>query len=290
MANVAVVGTAAADVVLRVPAVPQRGEHVSGSSLGWRLGGGSANVAVALAADGHHVELIGPFSTDDMGQALLSELGSRGVGTSRSFRVAAPSPRALILLDAGGERTIVGVDEAFSKDVYPLTELPALQSLGGLDAVYVETYHRFPPAIVRAGPDTVLVTSPPSGNERPWPADILVGSEHDYPVTWQAAPYEHARNVAGPRLQWVIVTRGARGADAYGPSGRVHVDAVPMDQVDATGAGDAFAAGLLSAVLAGEPIEEALDHGARRAASAVASLESIAPAMTEALGITWPGR
>lgn len=285
MAEVAVLGTAAADVVLRVPEVPLRGEHVSASSLGWRLGGGAANVAVALAADGHYVELVGPFSTDATGEVLLAELRRRGVGTSRSFRVTAPTPRALILLDSGGERTIVGVDEAFSRDVYPLTELP---ELGRLDAIYVETYHRFPPAIVRAGPKTLLMTAPPSGNERPWPADILVGSEHDFPADWRAAPYEHARQVAGKRLQWAILTLGERGADAHGPGGRVHVDAVPIEQVNATGAGDAFAAGLLSALLAGQPIEEAMRQAARRSAAAVASLESIAPAMAEALGTTWP--
>jgi ribokinase len=285
MADIAVFGTAAADVVLRVPAIPPVGGHVSAASLGWRLGGGSANVALALAEDGHDVELVGPFSTDPMGDELLAGLARAGVRTSHSFRVNAPSPRALVLLDAGGERTIVGVDEGFSREVYPLTEVPAI---GPVDAIYVETYHRFPTTIGTDAPDALLLTTPAGAGAGPLPADLLVGSESDYPDGWLSSPYEHARAAAGPRLRWVVVTRGHRGADAYGPDRHVHVDAVPVEQLDTTGAGDAFASGLLSAFLAGLGIEAAMDRAAHRAATTVGSLRSFEPAAAEALGRTWP--
>jgi sugar/nucleoside kinase (ribokinase family) len=285
VADIAVVGTAAADVVLRVTEVPRPGEHVSASSLGWRLGGGSANVACALAADGQRVELVGPFSTDPMGDALLAELAGRGVGTARSFRVPAPSPRALILLDSSGERTIVGVDDAFSTQVYPLPDLP---ELGAVGAVYVETYSRFPTSIADHAPGALVMTKPPTHGERPWPADVLVGSEREYPAEWRAAPYERGREVAGERLRWVVVTRGPRGADAFGPGGVVHVDPRPVEQVDATGAGDAFAAGLMSGLLVGMGIEAALRRAADWGARSVATFRSVAPASIEALSGSWP--
>jgi hypothetical protein len=60
MADVAVFGTAVADVVLRVAALPRPGDQIRAEPLGWRLGGGSANIACGLAAAGHEVELIGP--------------------------------------------------------------------------------------------------------------------------------------------------------------------------------------------------------------------------------------
>ncbi len=44
----------------------------------------------------------------------------------------------------------------------------------------------------------------------------------------------------------MIVTRGAQGADWYGPGGKDHFPAIMVDPVDTTGAGDAFAAGFLT--------------------------------------------
>jgi len=286
VADVAVLGTAAADVVVQVPFLPGPGDHLSATSLGWRLGGGSANLACALAAAGHRVELIGPFGSDAMAAALLGELARRGVGTVRSFRVDAPTPRALILLDPSGERTILGLDEGFSTDVYPLTDPP---DVGAVDALYVESYLRFPTSIADRSAGTLLVVSPPDLGAGPWPADILVGSERQYPAEWLASPYESTRDVAGSRLQWVIVTRGLAGADAYGPDGSLHVNARPARQVDATGAGDAFAAGLMSALVTGHDMGTAMNLAAAWGAAAVQVLQSIPPAWIEAVDVTWPG-
>jgi sugar/nucleoside kinase (ribokinase family) len=287
MADITVLGTAAADVIVRVATLPGPGEHVSGTAGGWRLGGGSANVACALASDGHNVQLFGPFGTDAMGEALLAELQRRNVGTERSFRVPASSPRALILLDASGERTIVGLDEAFAKDVYPLRAVP---DLGHVDGAYVETYRRFPTDIADHAQGALIMTSMPPEGATSWPADVLVGSERDVPSRWRSSPFESARLVAGPRLRWVVVTRGRAGADAYGASGLRHVDARPVTQVNATGAGDAFAAGLMSAFVAGGSIDDALAHAADLGAAAVAELGSLPSTAIEALVGPWePG-
>lgn len=286
MTDIAVVGTAAADVVLRVDAVPKPGQHVSATSLGWRLGGGSANVASALAALGHRVSLVGPVGTDRMGTQLIEELVRRGVNTDRIDRVPEPTPRALILLDAEGERTIVGVDEPFSRRVYPRADVA---DLGRVDAVYVETFHRFPVAIADRAAAALLMTAPPHSGTGDWPANVIIGSEHDYPAAWLAGPYAAGREVAGPRLEWVVVTRGAKGADAYGPHGAAHADAPVTTQVDATGAGDALAAALLSALLGGRSIDEALAAGTEAGAKRAAGISSILPEAVEALEPEWPG-
>ncbi len=231
MAEVAVFGTAAADVVVQIPSLPGPGDHLSAKSLGWRLGGGSANLACALAAAGHRVEFVGPFGNDPMADVLMAEIERHGVGTGRSFRAESPTPRALILLDPSGERTILGFDQEFTTDVYPLAEVP---QVGAVDGVYVETYVRFPATIADRAPGALLVLTPPVSGTAHWPADILVGSERQYPADWSKAPFNAARVIAGPRLRWVVVTRGPRGADAYGPDGSVHVGARPARQVDAT--------------------------------------------------------
>lgn len=274
MAEIAVFGTVAADVVFRVPVLPLPGDHVSGEPLGWRLGGSSANVACALATAGHGVELIGPVGDDDVAEALIAELERRGVRMHRAIRVPAPSPKALILLDASGERTMVVLDRGSAADAFPIDDPP---DVGAVDCVYVESYERFSTVVADRSPDALLVVTPPAAGERSWPADIVVGSERQYPTAWLDSPFESARATAGPRLRWLIVTRGRRGADAYGAQGSFHVPGRPAKQVDATGAGDAFAGHLISSLLAGHGIQDALEFGAAQGAAAVEVLQSVPP-------------
>lgn len=61
----------------------------------------------------------------------------------------------------------------------------------------------------------------------------------------------------------VVVTRGARGADAYTRDTDlpIHVDAIPVEVVDTVGAGDAFAAAYLAAWLKTHDVAAALQAG-----------------------------
>ena len=87
--------------------------------------------------------------------------------------------------------------------------------------------------------------------------------------------FEAVRSASGERLKWVVVTRGEAGADAYAASSELHVDAVAADQIDATGAGDAFTVGLLHGLLQGNELVTALHAGAASGAATVAQLRSI---------------
>ncbi len=59
--------------------------------------------------------------------------------------------------------------------------------------------------------------------------------------------------------QTIVVTRGARGAEAWTADGpRTAAPAFPVAAVDATGAGDAFHAGYIVALLEGWPLPERL--------------------------------
>jgi sugar/nucleoside kinase (ribokinase family) len=81
-------------------------------------------------------------------------------------------------------------------------------------------------------------------------------------------PAEAARALAA-HADEVVVTLGAEGA--LWSDGRTveHVPAAPADAVDTTGAGDAFAAGLLAARTAGASRRQALAAGVALAADAV---------------------
>jgi sugar/nucleoside kinase (ribokinase family) len=280
MSDVAVFGTAVADIVLRVAALPRPGDQIRAEPLGWRPGGGSANIACGLAAAGHDVELIGAVGTDSMADELMAELERRGVQTHGCIRMSGPSARALILLDEKGERTILILGGERWPEPLPLRDLPPAS---GVACVYVESYALFPTTIADRFPEALLVATPPIPGHGTWPADIIVGSEHEYQANGLITPYESARAVARARLKLVVVTRGARGADAYGPHGCYHVAGSTARQVDATGAGDAFAAGLIAALLAGDGIQDAMERGAAQGEAAVEVLQSIPPDWVESI-------
>jgi sugar/nucleoside kinase (ribokinase family) len=87
---------------------------------------------------------------------------------------------------------------------------------------------------------------------------------------------DEADCVAGPREQWpklralaheVVVTEGDQGATLLGPRGSSSVVARPATLVDATGAGDAFAAGFLVGRLRGYDDRAVLDLASAAAAT-----------------------
>jgi sugar/nucleoside kinase (ribokinase family) len=280
MSDVVVFGTVVADVVLRVAALPRPGDRIGAEPLGWRLGGSSANIACGLAAAGHDVELIGPVGTDSMADELLAELERRGVQTHGCIRMSGASARALILLDQTGERTILILGGERWPEPLPLHDLPPAS---GVECVYVESYALFPTTIADRFPQTLLVATPPASGHSTWPADFIIGSEREYQANALVSPYQSARAVTQGRLKLVVVTRGARGADAYGPHGCYHVAGRIARQVDATGAGDAFAAGLIAALLAGHGIQDAMERGAAQGAAAVEILQSLPPDWVESI-------
>ena len=272
MAEIVVFGVVAADVILRVQRIPAPGDQVNAEALGWRIGGSSANVACGLSMAGHHVRLVGPVGTDPMGDHLLAELEQYGVDTEYTFRADAASPRTLILLDDSGERTIIAVGAKGG----PSSFLPARgPNLRSADCVYVEGYIRYPAGTAADAESALLVTSPPVPEATRWPATVVVGSETQYNGVTSAGIFEAVRSVSGDRLEWVVVTRGREGADAYTASHQVHVDSVAADQIDATGAGDAFTVGMLHRLLEGDDMVAALQAGAAWGAATVAQLRSI---------------
>lgn len=86
------------------------------------------------------------------------------------------------------------------------------------------------------------------------------------------APGDGLRALVGGRLALVVCKRGARGGVAYvaRDGSCLEWPALPASVVDPTGAGDAFAGGMLAGRLRGDRLERALLRGAVTASFAVA--------------------
>lgn len=254
MARIAVMGSVARDDVVMLHQPLRVGTHIGGSWRGPRLGGGAACTAVPLVYAGHQVSVVGSIGTDEVGRQVMKELSATGVDTSQIVLLDQPSTRSIILVNGGGERTIVNVVRTHEPN--PPARLLAL----GAECTYVRSRRTDLSELLREQADTALVVAhvPPADlNARP--AHVLVASAADVGPDVLDDPLAAGYRIAGDLLQWIVVTRGAGGVTAYSADQVLTVAARPVTPVDTTGAGDSFAAGLVHALVSGRSMAAALE-------------------------------
>jgi ribokinase len=266
-ADVVVVGSVNADLVVSVGRLPQPGETVTGGTFARHGGGKGANQAVAAARMGARVALVAAVGADDLGDEALRELAAEGVDVSAVARLdGVPTGVAAIVVDEGGENQIAvasGANAELDGDVVEA-------ALGRLTAAH-------PPGVVLLGhevPDTAVaggiraaraagrlaVLNPAPA--RPLPADVegvilTPNADEARALAGERDVGEAARALAARTGAPVLVTLGAEGAVLLdeGRSGRLPAPAVGV--VDTTGAGDAVNGALAAELAAGQPIAAA---------------------------------
>src|SRR5438270_1671100 len=102
--RITVVGSANIDLVARCERLPRPGETVTDAEFERVPGGKGANQAVAAARLGAEVRFIGRVGRDDF---VLRSLERESVDISGVARDDGESGVALIVVEAGGENTIV---------------------------------------------------------------------------------------------------------------------------------------------------------------------------------------
>ena len=278
MAAFLVIGALALDRPIWLSAPVQRGGRVAGRSLdqqlGPRLGGGGANAGVALANSGAAVHVASVVSQDADGDRVLSMAAAAGLDVSLVRRREGASRTTLILIDPDGERLVLGLDPPAPP--YALPDLPSPEARPDVRPAGVYVRAAYPGAAAWADCATGPVILHWPAPTYDGPADVVVCSADDLTPEVLAAPFEAARAALGPRLSWVVVTYGADGVRAYNGCEELFVAPPPARVVDATGAGDVFAAGLMEALAAGAPMPAALAHASAWGAATV-ELASSAP-------------
>jgi ribokinase len=242
-----VVGSINLDLVARVERLPRPGETVSGGELHRFPGGKGANQAVAAARLGARVRMVGAVGDDAFADEALA--GLRDAGVELELERRGTTGLALILVDDRGENQIAVVPGANATVTPREVSGPVLCQLEVSDEVVAAATRSSSFAAVNAAPARPLGLEP----------DLLVVNRLEYEV------------VSRGRL--VAVTYGAEGA-ALLEGGEEVARAVPppVEAVDGTAAGDAFAACLVVSLLEGRPREEALRRACAAGALAASRL------------------
>ncbi|MDH4335297.1 MAG: carbohydrate kinase family protein [Chloroflexota bacterium] len=282
--RVAVIGDCTLDVTVRPGAPPHPGGDVPASvELG--PGGQGANVAVRLARLGVSVSLAAPVADDVTGRILRSSLAAEDVQLHALD--AARSATVVALLDTDGERAMLS-------DRVTIDPAAASRASVGADWVHCSAYALADDATgdaLASRLGDLAVAAPVSVGGGSLPPDPALAARVRARLAASGAALlvfsrDEAASLLGTRVEslaagaaalhaafpgtWAIVTGGADGSAAAGPVEALSVPGRRVETVDATGAGDAYAAGLIAALLH-EPWPPAAD-AVRRAMLAATEL------------------
>ncbi|MDK1343338.1 sugar kinase [Streptomyces sp. 378] len=286
-------------MVTFLPSRPGRLADVPSFERG--IGGAESNVACVLAAAGHSVRWVGAVGADGFGDHLVEEIGSYGVDVA-SVRRDPARPTGVYFRTAGDRATDAhevayyragSAASAMSTDTVDLAAVRAARvlHLSGITAALSGGCLDLLWELTEPGPRRPLVSF--DVNHRPglWPdpdaprvllglarrADLVFVGSDEALGAWGLRGASAVRD-ALPEPGLVIFKMGPGGAvalgkdpgDAEDADGTATLAPAPrVDVVAAVGAGDAFAAGFLSATLRALPVRDRLRHGHLMAAAAL---------------------
>lgn len=267
-----VAGDLLEDVVVLLDEGTRRGADAT-ARIVRRRGGSAANVAVTAAGLGASVRLITAVGDDPTGRSLVSEVEVAGVVVRA--QVGERTGSVVVVVEPGGQRTMypdrgaAGGLRLHTADVAGLellhltgyALLPALRS--SAPGSLVDDLRRLDIArtIDVASVQVVEQLGDALVPLLRWlgPRVVLANEDEATALGWSP---EHP-----PEDLDVVIKHGPGPAVLLSGGSVVTVPALPVGIVDdTTGAGDAFAAGYLVAVLAGHPAVEAIAAGHRSAA------------------------
>jgi sugar/nucleoside kinase (ribokinase family) len=289
--GVTVIGGVQADVVISpVTELPPGGATRLIDQMSMRVGGAGANAALAFVETGLPVRLMGCVGEDRLGDWMREELTEAGLVDELAVLPRRATGLTVALESEQRDRTFLthlGVNAEWVPDMIPADAL-ACDNLLLCDycvtpGLQGDAARSLLEATRAAGGRTFFDTAwdpddfPPARCEEV--RDLL--SSVDVFLPNEAEACAIARTAGGEVLEaarvlqrdsraWVVVKLGARGCLAVGPDGaelaaNAHVVAV----ADTTGAGDAFNAGLVSALSSGDDWPVALETATRFATEIV---------------------
>jgi len=256
-------------------------------------GGSAANTVVGVASLGARAGFIGKVKDDDLGRVFAHDIRAAGVSFATPPASAGPSTaRCYVLVTPDGERTMNTYLGA-AQDLHP-NDIDA-DAVAAAQIIYLEGYLWDPPrakeAFLKAAKiahaaerDVALTLSDAFCVDRyraefldlirSRTVDLVFANERELRSLYETADFDSALDGLRNDARLAVVTRSEKGCLI------VTVERV----VDATGAGDLFAAGFLAGLSRGSDYRTAGRLGALVAAEVIQHLGARPETSLKALG------
>jgi len=281
--NVIVVGGIDSDYLIRGKTLPPPGQTVEGEVFLEGPGGKGANQAVGAARLGARVAIVGRVGLDSRGEAIVEYLRRERVGTQYIVHDEhVETGAALIMLDHRGQKQILTVPGANAE----LTMYDVLRAERAIRTARVLLVQLEVPIgaveealrIARAyGLRTILDPAPPRLLEKSilQKVDLIKPNAQEAEILTGIKVIDRSTaRLAADRLlcegvQAVAIQAGGEGNLLVWPGGEYWFPKIPLEAIDATGAGDAFAGALAFGLAAQKSLVDTV-----RIANAAAALRT----------------
>jgi sugar/nucleoside kinase (ribokinase family) len=255
-------------------------------------GGSAANTIVGAASLGARAAFIGKVKDDELGRVFAHDIRAAGVAFTTPPASAGPSTaRCYVLVTPDGERTmntfLGAAQDLHSNDIDP-------DAIAAAQIIYLEGYLWDPPhakqAFIKAAKiaheaerDVALTLSDAFCVDRyraefldlirGGTVDLVFANERELHSLYETADFDTAVNAIRKDARLAVITRSEKGCLVVSREETDAVPASPIDRmVDATGAGDLFAAGFLVGLSRGADNRTAARLGALAAAEVIQHL------------------
>lgn len=285
---VIVLGDILADYAIRVEQLqiqPKDLQRVSYLALG---PGGACNVAIMASHLGLSVSALGEVGRDLFGEIVLEGLAIEGVDVSRVIVTPeARTPVANVLVDEQGEPAYLGFPGSLQVMALPDEWRPFI---GEAQALYTDGW------VDQAGEVNIIMEAlrvardagvpsffdPGPGNpkiDNRWHVEaaglstvLLATEEEARRLSGQADPIDSARKLLASGSHLVVIKRGMAGCFLL-TADKLHIaPGLPVNALDATGAGDSLAAAVMYGFLNRFDLEKMGDLGNATGAAKVLKL------------------
>jgi len=255
-------------------------------------GGSAANTTVGVASLGARAAFVGKVKDDELGRVFAHDIRAAGVVFETPPASEGPSTaRCYILVTPDGERTMNTYLGA-AQDLHP-NDIDA-DTIAAAEITYLEGYLWDPPhakeAFLKAariahsaGRLVALTLSDAFCVDRyrgefldlirKKTVDLIFANERELHSLYQTGDFDSAVNALRADARLGVVTRSEKGCLVVTREETDAVHALPVERVvDATGAGDLFAAGFLVGLSRGNDYRAAARLGALAAAEVIQHL------------------
>jgi sugar/nucleoside kinase (ribokinase family) len=252
-------------------------------------GGSAANTVVGVASLGGRAAFVGKVKDDEFGRTFAHDIRAAGVAFDTPPASAGPATaRCYILVTPDGERTMNTYLGA-AQDLHPNDIDPDAIAATGI--TYLEGYLWDPPhakeAFLKAakiahgaGRVVALTLSDAFCVDRyrgefldlirKKTVDLVFANERELHSLYETSDFDSAVGALRHDAQLAVVTRSEKGCLVLSREGTEAVQAAPIEKmVDATGAGDLFAAGFLVGLSRGAEHRDCALLGALAAAEVI---------------------
>lgn len=282
-AKLVVLGSINADHILNIKQFPQPGETVIGQQYKVAFGGKGANQAVAAGRSGADIAFIACVGADDIGERIRQQLATDRIDTHPIEAIAGSTTGVALIFVNGEGENVIGIDAGANAAVTPDYLDRYKQKVIDADALLMQLESPLETVIAAAKlakqHQTQVILNPAPACELPDELlamiDMITPNETEaqrltgIAVNNDADADRAAQALHEKGIGCVIITLGSRGVWLSENGKGKLVPGFKVKAVDTIAAGDTFNGALVTALLEGKVMSDAVRFAHAAAAIAV---------------------